>query len=307
MATNSQHHDAWLGEFKDALSHQKKASPHTVKNYIRDLTEFLEYVESHHKEYLSNGHLDWSRINPLVIRSYLSLLYQKNHAASIARKLSSLRSFFQYWVKKGDLKQNPARVIHSPKIPKKLPNFLSVDEIFSLLDSEAPDDFSGKREKAMLELLYSSGLRVSELVGLDTNSVDLENKLVRVLGKGSKERIVPIGQKAINQITDYFSKRNEVVKDKTEKALFVNTRGTRLTVRSVQRVLEEALKRAGIAKMISPHGIRHTFATHMLNSGADLRSIQELLGHASLSTTQRYTHLNLDQLMKVYDSAHPKA
>lgn len=300
--------ESHIQAFKETLLHQKGASPHTVKNYVRDLEEFYGLVKKNYPELLKKDNFDLKKINPLVLRSYLSLLFQKNKPSSIARKLSSIRSFFKYWVERGELSQNPASVIHSPKIPKRLPEFLNVDEVFSLLDIPYSQDFAGLRDKAILELLYSCGLRVSELVYLDLNHLNLSERLVKVKGKGNKERIVPIGKKASSALEKYLEKREENLLNKpVADAVFLNRGGGRLTVRSVQRLVEAAIKKSGTGKHLSPHVLRHTFATHLLNSGADLRSIQELLGHASLSTTQKYTHVNLDQLMKVYDQAHPKA
>ncbi len=293
--------------FQASLTHERKASPHTVKNYVHDLLEFQDYLRRFQPEVFENGKIEITRINPLNLRSFVSILFQKNHPASIARKLSSLRSFFQYWVKEGVITQNPAKTIHSPKIPKRLPRFLNVDEIFKLLDAPMSVDFKGLRDKAILELLYSSGLRVSELIGVDQNQIDFDQGILRVLGKGSKERLVPVGAKALDKIKLYLAERAKLAKIVDQEAVFLNRRGIRLTVRSIQRMLDKAIKTCGLPKEVSPHVLRHSFATHMLNSGADLRSIQELLGHASLSTTQRYTHVNLDQLMKVYDQSHPKA
>lgn len=300
--------DPSLEAFRHFLLHQRGASIHTVKNYLHDLTEFSQYLATSQPEILDNHKLDVKRISPLVLRSFLAVLFQKNSPSSIARKLSTLRSFFQYWVKKGEIAQNPARAVHSPKVPKRLPKFLSVDEITSLIESAVTDDFKGRREKAILELLYSSGLRVSELTGIDIGSIDLENRIVRVLGKGGKERLVPVGKKAVDKLKDYLDIRPSVVRrDRESGALFLNNRGERLTVRSVQRLIEEVIRRCGMSKGASPHVFRHTFATHLLNAGADLRSIQELLGHASLSTTQKYTHVNLEHLTEVYKKAHPRA
>lgn len=291
--------------------HEKQASPHTVKNYLHDLKEFWGYLHQFSPECINNKKLELNKVNPLILRGFLSFIFQGKSPATVARKLSTLRTFFHFWVKRGVLSQNPAKAISSPKIPKKLPRFLNVDEIFALLDIAVTDDFQGRRDCAILELLYSSGLRVSELVGLDETCVDLENRLVKVLGKGRKERIVPVGKKAIEKLKIYLEKRDKVLAqlkttNKTS-SVFLNRRGERLNVRSVQRLVRQALVRSGLGKEISPHGLRHTFATHLLNAGADLRSIQELLGHANLSTTQKYTHVNVEQLMKVYDSAHPKA
>lgn len=306
--------DPLIAGFRDSLVHEKNASPHTVKNYVFDLAEFHDYLKKGQSELLIDGNIDLEKISPLVLRSYLSLLFQKLSSVSIARKLSSLRSFFKYWQKKGKISQNPAAVLHSPKIPKQLPQFLNVDEIFALLDSRGDDtSFEIRREKVILELFYSCGLRVSELVSLNQGQINVDNRLLRVLGKGNKERIVPVGQKALDALARYLEVRvihprgKQIKADKEEEALFINNRGGRLTVRTIQRLVDKAIKRCGLSKKISPHVLRHTFATHLLGAGADLRSIQELLGHASLSTTQKYTHVNLDQLMKVYDKAHPKA
>lgn len=300
--------DPSIEGFRTSLMHEKNASSHTVKNYVLDLAEFHDYLKKCQSDLLSQGKMDLEKISPLVLRSYLSILFQKLSSVSIARKLSTLRSFFRYWQKQGKISQNPAAVLHSPKLPKQLPKFLNVDEIFALLDSKLADGFNARREKSILELFYSCGLRVSELVSLNVGQIDVENRLLRVLGKGNKERIVPVGQKALDALAHYLEVRRQQVKeDKNEEALFLNNRGGRLTVRSIQRLVDSAIKRCGISKKISPHVLRHTFATHLLGAGADLRSIQELLGHVSLSTTQKYTHVNLDQLMKVYDKAHPKA
>lgn len=297
--------DPHITSFADALTFERKASPHTVSNYVLDLEAFREHLTQNHPDLLENGAIKIGEISPLIVRSYLSVLFQKHHPSSCSRKLSSLRSFFQHWVKQGHLTQNPARAIHGPKIPKRLPKFLGVEEIFAILDQPFEDDFSGQRDRAILELLYSCGLRVSELTGLDEVDVDLENRMVKVCGKGNKERIVPIGKKAIGALRDYLVYRLHL---KTEDgAIFVNRLGQRISTRSIQRMVEKINSKIGLNKNISPHILRHTFATHLLNSGADLRAIQELLGHSSLSTTQKYTHVNLDQLMKVYDASHPKA
>lgn len=297
-----------LQYYEQALLNEKRASPHTVKNYLHDLVAFHQYLLESHPDLVGEGGIRLDAVNPLVLRSYLSILLQKNNPSSVARKLSTLRSFFQFWVKRGKLQQNPAKAIHTPKVPKRIPKFLSVDEIFRIMDLPFDNNYQGIRDKAILELLYSSGLRVSELVGLNTDSIDLKLRVVRVLGKGGKERIVPIGKKAKAQMERYLVIRERVMKkDRPDQALFLNLRGTRFGVRSVQRLVESVIVRVGLPKEVTPHVLRHTFATHLLNAGADLRSIQELLGHASLSTTQKYTHVNLDHLMQVYDKAHPKA
>jgi integrase/recombinase XerC len=238
----------------------------------------------------------------------LADLFKKNSAASVARKLASLRSFFQYWVRKGALDNNPAKDVASPKVPRRLPNFLSIDEVFRLLDSPKGTNPLASRDRAILELLYASGLRVSELVGLNIDQIDFTENVIRVVGKGNKERMVPIGAKAKEAVEKYIEARGHLAGENGDKhAVFVNRRGGRLTPRSVERLIQKYIKACGINKKVTPHVIRHTFATHLLNAGADLRGIQELLGHASLSTTQKYTHVSVDKLMEVYDKAHPKA
>jgi integrase/recombinase XerC len=210
-------------------------------------------------------------------------------------------------VKKGILDQNPAKVINSPKIPKKLPKFLNVDEINALLSVHFKNNKFGKRDRAIMELLYSSGLRVSELVSLDLGSLSLEESLLRVKGKGNKERIVPVGAQALAAIREYLNERSSIKDIRDAEAVFMNKNGTRLSVRSVQRLVAHVTLETGLNKTATPHTLRHSFATHMLGAGADLRSIQELLGHKSLSTTQRYTHVGVDELTKVYDRTHPKS
>jgi len=229
----------------------------------------------------------------------------------MARKLAALRSFFRYLVNEGKVSQSPGEVVATPKREKNLPSFLPVDEVFSLV--EAPDKSTtfGARDRAMLETLYSCGIRVSELVGLSDGDVDFSLGILKVYGKGGKERVVPIGGKAMEALRDYLPKRDEVLAQKEEQGpkvpLFINSRGKRLTTRSVARVLQKHVLRCGLLRKVSPHALRHTFATHLLDAGADLRGIQELLGHVSLSTTQRYTHVSVDKLMEVYDKAHPRA
>lgn len=294
-------------EFLNYLKNQKNSADNTVMSYARDLVEFYAYLKEHQAEVVANDQLMIEQVHPLIIRSYLSLLFQKNGATSIARKLSSLRSFFKYYVRKGVLEQNPAKVIKSPKVPKKLPKFLNVDEINAMLSVQMDNARYGKRDQAILEMLYSSGLRVSELVGLDISSIDMQESLARIQGKGNKERIVPIGDKAMKVLMEYLQERDELRILKDPNAIFVNKNGTRLTARSVQRLVSKVTGATGLNKMATPHTLRHSFATHMLGAGADLRSIQELLGHKSLSTTQRYTHVGVDELSKIYDKTHPKS
>jgi len=249
--------------------------------------------------------MDVDKVDRLVLRRYLSFLHKKNRKSSIARKISALRSFFKYLIREQLASANPAKSVSSPKLEKVLPTTLTVDEAFRLVESPAEEpDHPSLRDQAILELLYSSGIRVSELVGLNLKQLDLDLGLVRVMGKRRKERIAPVGSKAIESLRAYLKERGEMGE---EEPLFVNRWRRRLTSRSVGRLVKKYTKRAGIFRNISPHTLRHSFATHLLDSGADIREIQEMLGHASLSTTQRYTHLTLGKLMEVYDKAHPRS
>jgi integrase/recombinase XerC len=284
-------------QFIHHLSSEKNASPHTCRNYLRDLEQFESFLDGMAVE----------KVDRLVLRKYLSYLHRKNRKSSIARKLSTLRSFFKYLVREQIIPSNPAKPVSSPKIDKLLPTALSVDEAFRLMES--PLKLKGAREaeardRALLELLYSSGIRVSELVGLNRNRLDPDLGIVKVMGKGRKERIVPVGAKAVEALTAYLEVRGQGM---GESPLFVNRRGGRLTTRTVARVVKKHARHSAIFRKISPHSLRHTFATHLLDAGADLREIQEMLGHASLSTTQRYTHLTVGKLMEVYDKAHPRS
>ena len=287
-----------IDRFQQYLSVERNLSPHTCAAYLRDLAEFRDFFRS------VAGEADPARVDHLLLRRYLAELHKRNERTSIARKLSTLRTFFRYLVREGVLATNPAESVTTPKRNRYLPKTLSVDEATTLLERGHDLHVLGLRDRAMLELLYSSGLRVSELTGLDVGGIDLRENLVRVLGKGRKERIVPVGSKAREALLAYLEERGAVGDD---QPLFVNHRGGRLTPRSVQRHLKTRLIKAGVFEDISPHALRHSFATHLLDGGADLRAIQELLGHASLSTTQRYTQVSIDQLMAVYDRAHPRS
>lgn len=289
-----------IQEFSSYLENERRSSNHTVKNYVVDLMQFAGFLEARKKS------LDVTRIDHASVREYLGTLFGKKNPTSIARKLSSLRSFFDFCIKRGLVKTNPAKEVPSPKVPKRVPKFLTVDEVFALLDTPDTKDALGRRDKAILEILYASGLRVSELVGLDITDVDLTTGTVRVLGKGRKERIVPVGKKACDSVRGYLDLRQALTK-LSDGAIFVNRSGTRLSTRAVERLLLKYLKQSGIQKAATPHVLRHTFATHLLNAGADMRGIQELLGHSSLSTTQKYTHVGIEKMMEVYDKAHPKA
>jgi len=296
-----------IHRFIEYLTTEKNASPHTCRNYLRDLEQFEGFLKSSGTALSPGGEAVIERVDRLAIRKYLSFLHRRNKKSSIARKLSTLRSFFKFLVREQTLSANPAKPVSTPKVEKLLPTVLTVDEAFRLVESPSREDKSIEaelRDGAILELLYSSGIRVSELVGLNLNRLDLDLEIVKVLGKGRKERIVPVGAKAIEALKSYLTVRQD---GEGEAPLFVNLRGGRLTDRSVARLVKKYARNSGIFRKISPHSLRHTFATHLLDAGADLREIQEMLGHVSLSTTQRYTHLSLGKLMEVYDKAHPRS
>ena len=286
-------------EFLNFLTTEKGASGHTTKNYGIDLREFVKFIAE--KEFKDLTYLD--------IRSFLAFLKTREYSkSSISRKLACLRSFFKYLVRETILTQNPAAGIATPKKEKRLPSFMNPDEITKLLDAPAKNSWEEKRDKAILEMLYSSGLRVSELAGLNHDDLDFFGGLVRVRGKGKKERIVPVGQAALNSLRAYWDmKAPREVANAIKKPLFISRIGSRLTDRSVRRMILKYVKRTGLGKEISPHTFRHSFATHMLDRGADLRSVQELLGHANLSTTQIYTHVTTQRLKDAYLAAHPRA
>ncbi|RLB82840.1 MAG: tyrosine recombinase XerC [Deltaproteobacteria bacterium] len=298
-------------EFLDRVTGEKGYSLNTVRAYRIDLYQFCDFLVS--RGIIKSYGSPWQTglITPLVIRGYLAELFGLKEKSTVARKLSALRSFFTFLEKLGLVEDNPAAEVSTPRLKKYVPAHLTVDQAFRLLDRPKKDSVLGLRDAALLEILYSCGLRVSELSGLDVDSVDFENRTVRVEGKGGKERLVPIGRHALGVLEEYLeatkSQRrhdNNAVKG---APLFLNYRGGRLTSRSIARIIKKYAYECGLSSDISPHAMRHTFATHMLEGGADLRAVQELLGHESLSTTQKYTHLTLDKLMEVYDKAHPRS
>ncbi len=297
-----------IGEFGAHLENERNLSLHTKRNYLVDLNQFRGFLEEH--DILPGGRLD--QIDHMVIRSFLSSLYRKKaKRTTVSRKVAALRSFFNFLVRRGRIKQSPAEMVQSPRTDKYLPVSLSVDEVFSLLKVAFEDDPAGRRDRAILELIYSSGVRVGELTGLNLGDVDLDQKVMKVRGKGKKERIVPVGRPALSALSAYLVKRKELIRARAENYLeapiFVNRRGTRLTERSVARIVEKYIRMSGVNKRVGPHTLRHSFATHLLDAGADLRVIQELLGHESLSTTQKYTAVSVSRLMEVYDKSHPRA
>ncbi len=296
-----------IGDFLDYLSYERNVSVNTVAAYRDDLESFIAFLCN---DYFSLGRdqLDLKRVDHLTVRAYLAhLARRKLSRSSIARHLSALRSFFKYLMREAVVEANPARSVATPKREKHLPSVMQPADVALLLEQPDPSTPLGARDRAFLELLYASGLRISELTGIDIDDIELRARLVKVHGKGSKERIVPFGSKAEAAVRDWLAVRGELAHDPDEQALFVNYRGARITQRSVRRLFDGYVRDAALRAGISPHTMRHSFATHLLNAGADLRGIQELLGHSSLSTTQKYTHLNDWQLIAVYKKAHPRA
>ena len=301
-----------IEQFIEYLRHQKRYSLHTIRNYQIDLRQFSEFVAL--REARSEGENSdpgIGMIDSQVIRTYLGSLYGRFRRSTIARKLSAVRSFFLFLERKGLTKWNPAADIATPKLEKYMPTYLLVDEVFRLLERPEREKPLGLRDLAILEVLYSCGFRVSELEALTISSIDFDERLVRVIGKGDKERIVPIGRQALQAVrnyleaTQYLRRRNVYIS--RDEPLFINFRGGALSGRSIGRIIKKYAIESGLTADVSPHSMRHTFATHLLDGGADLRAVQELLGHESLSTTQKYTHVSLDRLMEVYDKAHPRS
>ncbi len=298
-----------IKQYGHHLHYERHVSPHTLRNYLSDLGQFHQFVKG--KQGLE-GEVEGEvleRVDATLIRAYLGQLARVCRKSSMGRKLAALKGFFRYLVREGHLKRDPLLGFGSPKQEKPLVTFLSVDDVFRLLDGFQGSGVSQIRDRAILEVLYSTGIRVSELVGLNWGDIDFRLGIVRVTGKGAKERIVPIGDVALRVLRDYGMEQEKKWHrpPKGHAAVILNRQGSRITTRSVARIVEKHLRIRGIPVRMGPHGLRHTFATHLLNSGADLRVIQELLGHTSLSTTQRYTHVNLDHLTAVYDRAHPRA
>jgi integrase/recombinase XerC len=293
-----------LERFLSHLEAERRASPHTRKAYQADLLQYARHLARTGQGVVPSS--------PALVRGYLSSAAGSAGPVSLARKLSAIRSLYRFLIREGAAVANPARAVATPRCPKRLPEVLREEEVAALVESPRLAAPLERRDRAFLELLYASGLRVSELTGLCLADVDLEAGLVRVLGKGRKERIVPFGRPAAEAIRRYLEEARPALASGPERArggeaLFLNHRGGRLTSRSVARRLEGWTRRAGLERHVHPHVLRHCFATHLLGNGADLRGIQELLGHASLSTTQRYTHLDWKRLAEVYDSAHPRA
>lgn len=288
---------AAIEQFTRYLENERNSSPHTVAAYRSDLEQFAQFLEG---EGLSTP----EQVDHLAVRRYLAQRHKGLSKSSAGRKLSALRALFRFLMREGRLEKNPAELVATPKKEKRLPFHLNIDQVTALVGAPGETGLLPLRDRAVLETLYSCGIRVSELTGMDVAHLDLEGGLARVLGKGGKERLVPVGSYARQALEDYLEERGNPPPD---RPLFVNARGGRLTRRSVARIVDAHMLLISSMRKASPHTLRHTFATHLLEGGADLRAIQELLGHASLSTTQKYTHVSIDRLMEVYDKAHPKA
>jgi integrase/recombinase XerC len=300
------------------LATEKGYSEHTVSGYQRDLREFHSHLgEADARSKRSERDKKEKNISPdeistVHVRKFIVSLHGRNSAATVARKISALRSFFRFAQRRNLLKNDPLAGVSGPKVGRFIPVFLTVDETFALLEAPGEKDAYQQRDRAILELLYSTGMRVSELVSRSLADLDFTEEVLTVRGKGKKERLVPVGSPAIEAVRGWLPQRLQLIEQRAgrgreveKEALFLNGRGSRLTSRSVERLVKTYGERAGITQTVTPHALRHSFATHLLEMGADLRSVQELLGHASLSTTQRYTHLTLDHLSDVYDKSHP--
>jgi len=300
----------YLNQFLQHLRYERNVSTHTLRNYSSDLLQFRDYL-------LLKGEvkdIPVSEIDHLTIREWMASLHGLNKKkTSIARKLASLRTFFQFLIREGVQETNPAKLVATPKIERKLPNHLSMEDAVRFIETPDLNTDLGKRDRAILEFLYATGMRVGELVNLNLKDIDFREKLVRVTGKRKKQRILPFGEPSLQALMFYLNEaradflHNCPPTERDDQAVFLNYQGTRITTRSVGRMVDKYIKLCADIHDISPHSLRHSFATHLLDSGADLRDIQELLGHALLSTTQIYTHVSMEKLIEVYDKSHPKA
>jgi len=302
--------DLRLREFERYLAVEKNVSSHTVSAYLGDLCQFREFASSGGLM-TENAEEGWESVDPVAIRSFLASLYRANmKKVTISRKMAALRTFFRYLHRRGRIQINPAASIQAPKAEKHVPAVLSVDEVLKILSVFFGEGVLGLRNRAIAELFYSTGIRLSELTGLNLTDIDFSQELVKVRGKGRKERIVPAGFRALAAVRAYLDLRAELVRKEfswNEAPVFLSKSGERLAQRDADRILRKAVRRSGIVRNVSPHTLRHSFATHLLDAGADLRAIQEMLGHKSLSTTQKYTSVGISRLMEVYDRAHPRA
>ncbi|MBN2801627.1 MAG: tyrosine recombinase XerC [Deltaproteobacteria bacterium] len=296
--------DTFIDKFTQYLAYEKRVSPRTVTTYSSALSEFFNFAEK------KNNITSVYGVDQMALRAYLADIFDSNSAATVSKKLSALRSFFDFLKRKGIIESSPVALIKTPRVKKKLPVFVSEEEALKIAENSWPKTAKGARDRAIIEMLYGSGLRVSELYSLNTDSINMENLTLLITGKGNKQRLVPVGSKAVEAVKDYLKLRNTLPLHKKlpkDDALFINRNGSRLSVRTIERIVSSRGLETGTRENIYPHALRHSFATHLLNDGADLRVIQELLGHSSLSTTQKYTHVSVEALTKVYDSAHPLA
>jgi integrase/recombinase XerC len=299
----------YLNQFLQHLKYERNVSPHTLRNYSSDLDQFKEHLFKIEKR----SDIPIKEIDRLTIREWMAGLHNDHKKTSIARKLASLRTFFQFLVREGVLETNPAKLVATPRIERKLPNHLSMEDAVRFIETPDTNTDLGRRDRAIIEFLYATGIRVGELVNIDLKDIDFREKLVRVTGKRKKQRIVPFGEPALHALMHYLEETRPVFlnncppAERDNNAVFLNYQGTRITTRSVGRMIDKYIKQCADIHNISPHSLRHSFATHLLDSGADLRDIQELLGHARLSTTQIYTQVSMEKMIEVYDRAHPKA
>ncbi len=292
--------DRYIGKFLTYLEVERNASPHTLTSYRHDLAQLGEFLSP-----TPSRTVEWPHVEALAVRRYLADWRSRGAAASsVSRRLACIRSFFRFLCREGYLSANPAASLRGPKRERRLPTFLGVADVVALIEAPSGDDLASLRDRAILEMLYSTGMRVGELVALRLEQVDLIGGVAKAAGKGKKERLVPIGAPAVQAVHRYLSARGETG---PSSPLFMNLSGGRLTDRSVRRVLAKYLQRVAIREHVSPHTLRHSFATHLLDRGADLRAVQELLGHATLSTTQIYTHVSTTRLRAVYEKTHPRA
>jgi integrase/recombinase XerC len=299
----------YLNQFLQHLKYERNVSAHTLRNYASDLDQFKEYLFKIEKR----SDIPVAEIDRLTIREWMAGLHNDHKKTSIARKLASLRTFFQFLVREGVLETNPAKLVATPRIERKLPNHLSMEDAVRFIETPDTNTDLGRRDRAIIEFLYATGIRVGELVSINLQDIDFREKLVRVTGKRRKQRIVPFGEPALQALMHYLEETRPVflnncpAADRDNNAVFLNYQGTRITTRSVGRMIDKYIKQCADIHNISPHSLRHSFATHLLDGGADLRDIQELLGHARLSTTQIYTQVSMEKMIEVYDKAHPKA
>jgi integrase/recombinase XerC len=298
----------YLTEFESHLKFEKRYSNHTVISYLKDLEQFSLYLGEYFGKDVQEDNDVIQEIDLLAIRGFINHLFRRGfNKTSIARKLACLRSFFHFLCRRNYMSKNIAKAIKSPRLPKKLPGVLQQDEMNGFLEFPFEESAIGDRDRALFELLYATGMRVSEISSLKLRDVEGNRGMLRITGKGSKERTVFFGSNASSALHTYLRTRNELVAEGENPTwLFLNSRGKRLSETRIRQILDQYLKKLGMQKKISPHAFRHSFATHLLNAGADLRWIQELLGHSSLSTTQKYTHLNVQQLLETYNRSHPR-